>query len=110
MTTYFPEDGCKAHVLVYDINESQHRDIQKARENIFDLVNYLQERGIPHSLAHPFWAVNDRLTPEHFEKFLLLFKNLELNGARDARLNDWLKTLCPNSPRRIWAPWRRNMG
>ena len=93
VTTYFPGDGCKAHVLVYDINETQHREIQPARENIFDLVNYLQENQITHSLAHPFWSVNDRLTPEHFEKFLLLFKNLELNGARDARLNDWLKTM-----------------
>ena len=43
VTTYFPEDGCKAHVLVYDINETQHREIQQARENIFDLVDYLQE-------------------------------------------------------------------
>ncbi len=91
VTTYFPEDRCKAHVLVYDINEEQHRDIQKIRENIFDLVNFLQERGIPHSLAHPFWAVNDRLAPVHFEKFLLLFKNFELNGARDTHLNELLK-------------------
>ena len=45
VTTYFPEDGCKAHVLVYDINEAQHREIQKVRENIFDLVDYLQERS-----------------------------------------------------------------
>ncbi len=93
VTTYFPEDGCKAHVLVYDINEAQHREIQRARENILVLVHYLQENHITHSLAHPFWSVNDRLTPGHFEKFLLLFKNLELNGARDARLNDWLKAL-----------------
>jgi len=93
VTTYFPEDGCKAHVLVYDINESQHRDIQKARENIHDLVAYLQENRIIHSLAHPLWAVNNRLNLEHFEQFLLLFKTLELNGGRDAQLNDWLKTV-----------------
>jgi glycosyltransferase involved in cell wall biosynthesis len=93
VTSYFPEDGCKAHVLVYDITEAQHWEIQRVRENIFDLVQYLQEQSIPHSLAHPFWSVNDRLTPAHFEKFLLLFKNLELNGARDARLNDCLKHL-----------------
>ena len=93
VTTYFPEDRCKAHVLVYDIHEKQHQDLQEARENIFDLVQYLQENHLPHVLAHPFWSVNDRLTPVHFEKFLLLFKNFELNGARDTRLNDWLKAL-----------------
>ena len=93
VTTYFPEDRCKAHVLVYDINENQHRELQEARENIFDLGQYLQENQIPHVLAHPFWSVNDRLTPVHFDKFLLLFKNFELNGARDTRLNDWLQAL-----------------
>lgn len=93
VTTYFPEDGCKAHVLVYDINESQHRDIQKARDNIHDLVAYLRENHISHSLAHPLWAVNNRLTLNHFEQFLLLFKTLELNGGRDTQLNDWLKTV-----------------
>jgi glycosyltransferase involved in cell wall biosynthesis len=93
VTTYFPEDGCKAHVLVYDINEAQHRDIQTARHHIHDLVAYLRENRIIHSLAHPLWAVNNRLTLEHFEQFLLLFKNFELNGGRDTQLNDWLKTV-----------------
>jgi glycosyltransferase involved in cell wall biosynthesis len=123
VTTYFPEDGCKAHVLAYNINETQHRDIQKARGNIFDLVHYLQESHIPHSLAHPFWSVNERLTPVHFEKFLLFFKNFELNGARDARLNDWLKVMLSQlTPSDIDAlaekhgitpgmpnPWRKNL-
>ena len=37
VTTYFPDDGCKAHVLVYDIDESIHQDIQELRENIYHL-------------------------------------------------------------------------
>jgi glycosyltransferase involved in cell wall biosynthesis len=92
VTTYFP-DGCKVHVPVYQIDERQHADIQKARTNIFDLVAYLNAEEITHTLAHPIWAVNNRLTLSHFEQLLLLFKNFELNGARDARLNDWLKII-----------------
>ena len=92
VTSYFP-DGCKVHVPVYQIDERQHVDIQKARHNIFDLVAYLNEEEITHTLAHPIWAVNNRLTLAHFEQLLLLFKNFELNGARDARLNDWLKII-----------------
>ncbi|MEN6438272.1 MAG: glycosyltransferase [Syntrophobacter sp.] len=87
VTTYFPEDGCKAHVLAYDINESIHADIQKVRENIYDLARYLEEAGIVHVLAHPLFAVNDKLTIGHFEKFILLFKNFELNGAREEYQN-----------------------
>ncbi|HKI81774.1 MAG TPA: glycosyl transferase, partial [Pseudodesulfovibrio sp.] len=70
ITTYFPEDRCKLHVLAYDITEAQHGDIQHLRENVFDLVPYLREQNIAHVLAHPLFAVNDRLTPAHFEQAL----------------------------------------
>ncbi|MFZ5453472.1 MAG: glycosyltransferase [Thermodesulfobacteriota bacterium] len=93
ITTYFPEDQCKVHVLAYNIDERQHADIQKARENIFDLINYLHAEGITHSLAHPLWAANKRLTLDHFEQMLLLFKNFELNGARETQINVFLKAV-----------------
>ncbi|MBN1106168.1 MAG: glycosyltransferase [Deltaproteobacteria bacterium] len=87
VTTYFPEDGCKLHVLVYDITESEHEDISQARENVFDLVRYLHEREIVHVLAHPLYAVNDLLTERHFCRSLLLFKSFEMNGSRDEYQN-----------------------
>lgn len=80
VTSYFPEDGCKVHILVYDITEAQHANIQKLRANIFELVSYLKQAAITCAVAHPLYAVNDRLTPDHFEKLLLLFKIFELNG------------------------------
>lgn len=122
VTSYFPDDGCKVHVLVYRIDERQHLDIQKARNNIFELVDYLHREEITHSLAHPIWSVNNRLTLAHFEQLLLLFKNFELNGGRDARLNDWLKIilsiLSPGDLEKMMetyqvtppfpAPWEKN--
>jgi len=96
VTAYFPDDGCKAHVLVYDINDAIHREIQKVRENIFDLVDYLAQTGIVHVLAHPLYSVNDKLTIEHFEKCLLLFKNFELNGARDDYQNYAIRQILEN--------------
>ncbi|MDZ7696080.1 MAG: glycosyltransferase [Deltaproteobacteria bacterium] len=38
VTTYFPEDGCKIHILALNISERQHRDIQRVRSSIFDLA------------------------------------------------------------------------
>lgn len=93
ITTYFT-DGCKIHVLAYNINEEQHRQIQKVRDNIFDLVSYLNGEAVVHSLAHPLWSINNLLTVEHFEQLLLLFKNFELNGSRDDDLNNWLQAVC----------------
>jgi glycosyltransferase involved in cell wall biosynthesis len=91
ITTYFPEDGCKLHVLALNISEDQHQMIQKVRKNIFELVAYLQQEKIVNVVAHPLYAVNDRLTKDHFEKILLLFKNFELNGARNHRENECIK-------------------
>ena len=93
ITTYFPEDKCKLHVLAWDITEAQHEDIQRVRENVFELVPYLRGRGITHALAHPLFAVNDRLTPAHFEQALLLFTLFEENGTRDARQNQVLRDI-----------------
>ena len=73
ITTYFPEDGCKLHVLALNITERQHEDVQKLRENVFELVPCLHDNQIVQVLAHALYAVNDRLTLDHFEKMLLLF-------------------------------------
>ena len=93
VTCYFPEDGCKVHVLVYHIDQEKHREVQKRRENIYTMVDYLQQENIPHSLAHPLWSVNGRLNIDHFEKLLLLFKNFEINGSRDEQLNLFLNRI-----------------
>ncbi len=102
ITTYFPEDRCKLHVLAYNITEKHHQEFQKIRENVFDLVTYLREQNIVHVLAHPLFAVNERLTVENFEKALLMFNVLELNGTRDELQNTALKTIAGNlTPQKI---------
>ena len=93
VTTYFPEDGCKVHVLVYRITEAQHADIQKLRTNIYDLVAYLKREAVVTAIAHPLYAVNDRITPSHFEKLLLLFRVFELNGDSTPEANRCLETV-----------------
>jgi glycosyltransferase involved in cell wall biosynthesis len=93
ITTYFPEDGCKLHVLAYDITETQHREIQLLRKNVFELIPWLREQDIVHVLAHPLFAVNERLTIDHLEQCLLLFNTFECNGCRDQLQNEVLQTM-----------------
>ncbi len=86
ITTYFPEDGCKIHVLVAGVDEAQFRMIQELRANIYDLHRYLTEENIFASVTHPFYRVNGRLTIDHLEKLLLMFRCFEeINGTRDRR-------------------------
>jgi glycosyltransferase involved in cell wall biosynthesis len=94
VTTYFPEDRCKLHVLVWGIDQEIHLELQRLRENVFDLVAYLRQEGLAHALAHPLYSINGKLSPEHFERVLLLFSHLELNGARDEAQNRVLELIC----------------
>jgi len=94
VTTYFPHDGCKLHILVWGISEQQHRDIQTVPENVFDLQRYLQAAQIAHAVAHPLYSVNGKLEAPHLEQLILLFKHFEgVNGLRDALLSDLTETL-----------------
>jgi len=89
VSTRFPDDRCEVHVLVWGLNETQHRELQSARENIFDLQRYLAEQNLAHAVAHPLYRVDDRLALAHLEKLILLFRHFEgVNGHRDALLND----------------------
>ncbi len=87
VTTYFPEDRCKIHLLVWGLNEAQHREISVLRENIFELQSYLAAEDLAHAVAHPLFNLNEKLTVSHIERLLLLFRSFEgINGLRDALL------------------------
>jgi len=95
VTAYFPEDGCKVHVLVYDITTAQFDTIQELRQDIYKLRDYLRGEDIACSVAHAAYSVNGRLTRDTMEKLLLLFNAFEaINGARGRRHNEqWTQIL-----------------
>src|SRR6059058_2542241 len=94
VTTYFPQDPCKIHILVWGITEKQHNDIVIIRDNIFALQRYLQSGQIAHAVAHPLYSVNGKLEASHLERLILLFKHFEgINGLRDALLSELAQTL-----------------
>jgi glycosyltransferase involved in cell wall biosynthesis len=104
LTTYFPEDGCKIHCLAYGITETQFAELQSLRENIYHLRDYLRDHDILHSVAHPLFRINDRLTPEHVEKLLVLFNRFEaVNGSRHPRAGNLAVTLFSNLTRELLA-------
>lgn len=89
VTAYFPEDGCKVHILVFGLDEEQFQQIEALRRNIYDLSLYLHEERLAHSVAHATYAVNGRLTVEHIERLLLLFDCFEvINGTRPRSNNE----------------------
>ncbi|MCA9405736.1 MAG: PHP domain-containing protein, partial [Candidatus Omnitrophica bacterium] len=67
ITTGFPEDGCKMHVLLYDMTKEQYDVIEQIRKNIYDVRDYIIKHNIPHSVAHATYAVNNRLSMDVWE-------------------------------------------
>jgi len=94
VTTYFPQDPCKIHILVWGITEKQHDDIVIVRDNILALQRYLQSAKIAHAVAHPLYSINGKLEASHLERLILLFKHFEgINGLRDALLSELVEVL-----------------
>ena len=90
VTTYFP-DGCKIHLLVWNLTEAQHEEIQRLRPDIFELAAYLRQENLPHGVAHPLVNINQVLTAAHVEKLVLLFRVFEgRNGNREPLAQDVL--------------------
>lgn len=89
VTTHFPEDGSIVHLLVWGITEAQHAEIQKLRENIYDLRGYLAANGILHAVAHLFHSPDEKLNATNLQKLILLFQHFEtLNGRYDGVLGE----------------------
>jgi glycosyltransferase involved in cell wall biosynthesis len=94
VTTYFPHDPCKLHILIWGISQEQHHEVERVRDNIFELQRYIQMAQIAHAVAHPLYSVNGQLDASHLERLILLFKHFEgINGLRDALLSDLAQTL-----------------
>ena len=89
LTTYFPENKCKIYCIVSGINEDEFDSLLQYRENIYDLREYIHSNNIAHSIAHPLYQINNRLTVDHFEKLIVLFNSFQgINGARNRRACD----------------------
>lgn len=101
--TWFPENGCRVHVVALGIDEATFATALEARTSIYDLVACLREAGALHYLAHPLFDMTGKLTEDVVEKLLLLFNVLEgRNGARVVRCNGLLREIAASlTPERI---------
>jgi glycosyltransferase involved in cell wall biosynthesis/predicted metal-dependent phosphoesterase TrpH len=89
VTTRFPEDEVPLHVLVWNLTEEDHRDLQPFRPSVYELVAFLRERGLAHALAHPLYRMGPPITASHVERMMLLFGIWEgRNGARSRESNE----------------------
>jgi predicted metal-dependent phosphoesterase TrpH len=93
--TWFPETRQRIHVNVFGIDEAQHREIQRRRENIYDLHEYLRAERVIASANHMFQNYRMRNSPRHyFEEMLRMFDIFEVkNGAMTSHHNRLVEDL-----------------
>ncbi len=81
VTTYFPDQDVKLHLLALGISENQHHEIQSLRKNLYELVAWLNRENIVYVLAHPLTRLGGELTPGHIERLMLLFPIWEAHNG-----------------------------
>jgi len=86
VSTRFPENGCAVHVLVFNLTPKQHAHLQRRRDSVYKVSNYLRSERLAHSLPHPLLSPNWKLDAVTLEKCLALFPTFEVgNGLTDRR-------------------------
>jgi predicted metal-dependent phosphoesterase TrpH len=93
--TWFPDTRQRIHVNVFGIDERQHGEIQRRRQNIYDLHAYLREERILASANHMFQNYRMRNSPrQYFEEMLRMFDVFEVkNGAMASQHNRLVEDL-----------------
>ncbi|MGE3402991.1 MAG: PHP-associated domain-containing protein [Vicinamibacterales bacterium] len=83
VTAVFPDDGVRVHLGVLGINESQHREIQRLRHDIRELLPYLKSEEIFTTLNHVASRINGEVTAPHIAALVPWIDGLEvINGSR----------------------------
>jgi len=83
VTAVFPEDGVRVHLGVLGINEVQHREMQRLRHDIRDLLRYLNREELFVSLNHVASRINGDVTADHIARIMPWINGIEVrNGSR----------------------------
>ena len=83
VTAEWPDIDLCVHLNVLDITPSQHREIQRLRGDVRQLMPYLDQEGIYTSLNHVASGINGSLTAAHLAAVLPWVDGLEvINGTR----------------------------
>lgn len=83
VTAVFPKDGVNVHLGVLGIDESQHREIQRLRHDVRELLPYLRQAGVFTTLNHVASRINGPITARHIAALMPWVDGVEIiNGSR----------------------------
>src|SRR5690349_4894543 len=93
--THFPETAQRIHIGVWGLNEEQHREIQRLRPNIRDLVPYMKQQKLLFGINHLFQNYRMKnVAGRYISELLEMFDIFEvMNGAMASFHNKMVQQL-----------------
>jgi predicted metal-dependent phosphoesterase TrpH len=86
-----PHTGRSVHVLLYDISEAQHREAQRLKGNVRELMAYVRCEGIVASLSPSLRGLPaDAWASADMEELLALFERFEVKNGTLSRSHNKL--------------------
>jgi len=83
VTGVFPNDEVRVHLGVLGITEAHHRDIQRLRHDVRELLPYLKQERIFTILNHVASRINGEITASHIAALMPWVDGIEvINGSR----------------------------
>ena len=80
--TRFPETGQWLHVSAFGLDEARHREIQRLRPDVRELVAYLRSERLLYVLNHPFQSFHFQIPARAFAREIFqLFGHVEAGNA-----------------------------
>jgi hypothetical protein len=97
--------GLRIHLGAWGLNETQHREIQRLRANVFDTAAYLHEQQIFFAVNHLFLLFGDEIDLDRYLRQMLpLAPALETRNGAAIRADNDLVTLLAGEVRASGHP------
>ena len=94
VTGVFPNDSVRVHLGVLGINEAQHREIQRLRHDVTELLPYLRQERIFTTVNHVASRINGSITARHITALIPWVDGVEVvNGSRLGSQNQTARSL-----------------
>ena len=93
--TKFPDTGQRIHIGVWGLTEEQHREVQKLRPNIRELVPYMKSQGMLFGINHLFQSYRMKnVAARYIAELIEMFDIFEvMNGAMASFHNKMIQQL-----------------
>ena len=91
----FPDTGQRIHIGVWGLNEDQHREVQRLRSNIRELVPYMKHQKMLFGINHLFQSYRMKnVAAKYIAELIEMFDIFEvLNGAMASFHNKMIQQL-----------------